>query len=85
MKVTYERREGRITVNEYRASVDLGGGRVVMGGWQYTKRLAKVELDAALRRDVEANGEARLAAESARRMAATRTKLDTDRRVNDAA
>lgn len=81
MKVSFERRDGRLTVSEYRAVVTAYGA-VATGEWCYTKKDAGETVE-ALRRslfDAERAGE-RVATEGVARIVRMRTRLDAERRV----
>ena len=82
MEWTIERRDGRVTMHEYRAVVTVNGQRAV-GSWQYARKtaVADVRLLRASLFDPD-KAEARLVAESQRRCRATRTAIETDRRIS---
>lgn len=79
--ISFERRDGRVTINEYRVVVTLGG-RVAYGPWCFTKRDARTHAG-TVRRGLfdEAEAEQRLSAESRARVMRARVQIDHDRRV----
>lgn len=79
--ITFERRDGRVTINEYRVVVTVGG-RQGFGPWCFTKRDARLHAEAVRREtfDVEA-AERRLGSESVARTERARTEIEHDRTV----
>lgn len=82
MKVTIERREGRVTMWSYRAVVTVGN-KTAEGPWEYTQKQARLSVP-ALKRSLMPSpeeSEAIMRAESRRRCEFARTEIIHDRRV----
>ena len=78
---TIERRDGRVTISEYRVVVTVGG-RAAGGPWCFSRRDAASHIG-ALRRSLfdEATAERQLSANSRDRCDRIRQRLEADRRL----
>lgn len=80
MTVSFERRDGRISQNEYRVVVTVGD-KTAAGAWSFTKADARRGVEALRRSLFDADeAERRLADESNRRGRKIRESLAVDRR-----